>query len=510
MFRQTLLAALCLALPAAAAEVRFDGAYRLGFVDVSSLTLDDSGFATGQKSYLQHRLRLTPKLNELDDKGGGIEIQGSVDIFSGLISGDTAADFRGFGNVGLSRQDGFSANGFTFRHLFAQIRFPTGVLEFGQMPADWGMGMLINGGDGENVTDFGDPSFGDIVDRVLFASRPFGGLFGPGNSLGRDLALAVAADVVYSDRYASLVTGTAGSLQWADTAFEALGAIIYDPGQNTRADLYISRRVQTYAQSAGDLHFWTFDLHYRHANAIQGLGGMMLSIEGEAAELFGGTSHSPNLTFTGNSTRISQQGAVLRVLGAKNAIEGELEGGYASGDANPFDDQSNGFQMSRDYKVGLVLFDQVMLFQSQNAARRLSDPKLFGKPPQGLDLLPTEGAVTNALYLKPTVRWKPRLGNGSFKIVASALFARAPQPYVDPYQTFVTSQALNSYGHGAGQNYGVELDGAVGYTARLAELMGFEASIQGGYLLPGDAFTLQTGARMPGQKAIRLRATFTF
>ena len=509
MFRQTLVAALCLALPVAAADVRFDGAYRLRFADETDPSLDDTGFATGQKSFLSHRLRLTPKIVEMNDKGSGIEVQGSFDVFSGIIAGDTAADFRGFGDTDLSNRNGFSSTGFNFRHLFAQIRFPTGVLEFGQMPADWGMGMLINGGDGEGITDFGDPKFGDIVDRILYAARPFGGLFGPSSSLGKSLALAVAADVIYSDRFAQLITSNGGGLQFADTAVEALGALIYDPGDKTRADLYISRRVQSYALGAGDLHQWTFDLHYRHVDAIDRLAGLVLTVEGEAAEIYGGTSHAPTLAAPG-TTRISQQGAALRVMGAKNTIEGELEGGYASGDGNPFDDQANAFQMSRDYKVGLVLFDQVLLFQSQNAARRLANPALFGKPPQGLDLLATEGAVTNALYLKPTLRWKPAFGRGSFKIVASALFAHAPQPYIDTFQAFATSSALNSYGHLAGQNYGVELDGAAGYTARLGDTLGFETGIQAGYLLPGDAFTQQNGSRMPGQKALRLRATFTF
>ena len=93
----------------------------------------------------------------------------------------------------------------------------------------------------------------------------------------------------------------------------------------------------------------------------------------------------------------------------------QVEVGYASGDANPFDDQANGFTMNRDYKVGLVLFDEVMLFQTQNAARRLSDPALLGAPPPGLDLLPTEGAITNALYLKPTLRWKPGFLGGRLR-----------------------------------------------------------------------------------------------
>src|SRR4051812_983192 len=510
MVRQTLAAALLsLAMPAAAADVRFDGSYRLRFDEQTNQTLDESGFATGQKSYLSHRLRLTPKIIEADEKGYGIEVQAEFDILSGIVAGDTAADFRGFGATDLSARNGFDGSGFQFRHLFTEIRFPTGVVQLGQMPADWGMGMLINGGAGENVTDFGDPAFGDTVERLLFATRPFQKLFGPGSDLGRSLAIAVAADIIYTDRYAQLIVANGGGLQWGDTALQALGALIYDPGDKTRAEIYLARRVQTYAQNAGDLHFWTFDAHFRHADSVQALGGAVLSVEAEAAQLYGGTSHSPNLAAPG-TTRISQQGAVLRLLAAKSLFEGEVEGGYASGDSNPFDGDSKAFQMNRDYKVGLVLFDQVMLFQSQNAPRRISDPAIFGRPPPGLDVLATQGAVTNALYLKPTVRWKPPLGAGSFKLVAGALFARAPQPYVDPFQALVRSAALNSFAHPAGQNYGIELDGAASYHASLGGTLGLETGIQFGYLLPGDAFTLRNGDRMPGQKALRLRATFTF
>jgi hypothetical protein len=267
--------------------------------------------------------------------------------------------------------------------------------------------------------------------------------------------------------------------------------------------------VQSYAEGQGDLHFWTFDAHFRHADAVSALDGTVLSVEGEAARLYGGTSHAASVGAPG-TTRISQQGAVLRVLAARSQFEAEVEGGYASGDGNPFDDQSNEFQMSRDYKVGLVLFDRVLLFQSQNSARRLSDPALFAKPPSGLDFLPTEGSVANALYLKPTFRWKPAFHGGSFRFVASALFAHAPEPLIDAYHFFVSSAALNGFGRAAGQNYGLELDGAAGYTARLTGNFGFETGLQFGYLFPGDAFTTQTGARMPAQRALRLRATFTF
>jgi hypothetical protein len=208
-------------------------------------------------------------------------------------------------------------------------------------------------------------------------------------------------------------------------------------------------------------------------------------------------------------TRVSQQGAALRAGAALGQYEAELEGGYASGDGNPFDDHSNGFQMNRDFKVGLVLFDEVLMFQTQDAARRLSDPHLAGTPPPGLDFLPTEGAVANALYLKPTLRYKPSFAPG-VRLVGSALFARAPQPVLDPYQALIFSAARNAFGHDAGQNYGVELDGAIGYQARISGPVGYETGLQFGYLFPGNAFTRGDGSRMPGAYALRLRATLMF
>src|SRR5258708_11770027 len=149
------------------------------------------------------------------------------------------------------------------------------------------------------------------------------------------------------------------------------------------------------------------------------------------------------------------------------------------------------------------------MVQRKERAGRLSDPQVVGTPPPGLDLLPTEGAVTNALYLKPTLRWIPPVWTGSLRIVGSALFARAPQPVIDAYQTFIASAPVNAFGHSAGRNYGVELDGALGYRGRLKGHLGFEAGAQFGYLFPGNALTRADGRRTPAAHATRFRATFT-
>src|SRR3979409_981674 len=111
--KSLLLVALAVALPAAAAEGRFDGSYRMRFNADSNLLLDDQSFASGQKRWVEHRLRLTPTRRENGEKGG-IEIQASFDIFSGLFAGDTAADFRGYGLTGRSERTGLKAEGFDF------------------------------------------------------------------------------------------------------------------------------------------------------------------------------------------------------------------------------------------------------------------------------------------------------------------------------------------------------------------------------------------------------------
>ena len=193
-----------------------------------------------------------------------------------------ASDFRGYGLTERSERNGFRAEGFDFRHLFAEVSTEMGLFEIGQMPNQWGMGMVANSGNGENTADFGDARFGDIVDRILFATRPLIGLLSPKSDFARQLSVAVAADLVYRDRYASLLLKNGGGLQWGDTAVQVLGAAVYAPAEGTRAGLYVTRRVQSYASDAGDLHVWTFDAYVRHAQPVG--GGLLLTAEGEAAQ----------------------------------------------------------------------------------------------------------------------------------------------------------------------------------------------------------------------------------
>jgi hypothetical protein len=499
-----LAALLCASGAAWSAEVRIDGSYRLRLAFNTDLTLDDQGTRLGQRQWGEHRLRLSPKIVE----PGVAEIQASFDVLSGLIEGDLAPGFQGLGWTERSTRNGLRARGFDFRHVFAEVRLPAGLLQIGQMPAHWGMGLYINGGSDDLDPDFGDVRFGDIVDRVLFATRPFAGL-GPRSEWAQRLSLALAFDLVYRDRYANFLIADGGGLQTGDVALEGVGELRYDPSEKTRAGLHVARRVQSYAKDQGNRHVWVFDAHARTLVELGLFGGSTLSFEGEGAQIYGGTSHTLSLNAPG-STRISQQGGALRTVLSVSQLESELEVGYASGDATAFGAESNAFAMSRDYKVSLVLFDEVLLFQSQNAARRLADPRLSGRPQRGLDLLPSEGAVTDALYLKPTLRYRPAFLGGRFRFVGSMLWARAPRPYVDPYNSLLASRPLNTFNAPAGQSYGVELDSSVSYRERFGTQLGIELGVQGGVLFPGNAFNFPDGTRMARAYAAKLRATLTF
>src|SRR5260370_26923313 len=125
MLRQALAAVCLFVLPGAAAEVRFDGSYRLRFNGDTNLALEETGFLSGQRHWLEHRLRLTPKIVEIGEKGG-IDIQASFAVLSGIFAGDFAPDFRSYGPTQFSARNSFTACVLDFRHPFARLRMPVG------------------------------------------------------------------------------------------------------------------------------------------------------------------------------------------------------------------------------------------------------------------------------------------------------------------------------------------------------------------------------------------------
>jgi hypothetical protein len=89
------------------------------------------------------------------------------------------------------------------------------------------------------------------------------------------------------------------------------------------------------------------------------------------------------------------------------------------------------------------------------------------------------------------------------------LFALAPEPYVDAYQSLVFSAPRNPFGAVAKSHYGTELDGSIAWLQKFGRV-GLEAALQAGVLLPGDAFELADGSTMAAVSVFKARLGVTF
>jgi hypothetical protein len=182
-----------------------------------------------------------------------------------------------------------------------------------------------------------------------------------------------------------------------------------------------------------------------------------------------------------------------------------LDGGFASGDQNPADDKIENFRFDRDYKVGLILFDSVLGYQTARSGARASDPNVVGVPPEGADLLGTGGSVTGAWYLYPRVKvavldW--------FDLYGGPLFAFSTAKLTDPFNSKVNGgTAVNYVGGVPGSYLGTEID--LGAQVRFHPIKELTISLtgEGGLFLPGDAFRLPDGTGMAPIGFGRLRAS---
>ena len=136
----------------------------------------------------------------------------------------------------------------------------------------------------------------------------------------------------------------------------------------------------------------------------------------------------------------------------------QVELGYASGDADPYDGADRRFLLHPNHRVGLLLFDEVMRFQTARAATASRDPLLpdDARPVPGLDRLPSNGGVSGAQYVYPTFVYRPRHW---VDLKAGVLIAQATADVVDPYRLSVGGAPVNYRGGDARRrDLGVELD----------------------------------------------------
>ena len=474
----------------------------------------------GQNQFVSHWLRVTPRLQIRDT----LELVAQVDVLTGVLFGELAHgtsadatprnDYNGFGNLQP-------------RWLYAQYRLPFGVVRLGQQPNHWGMGILAN--DGDHPTLFGDYRYGAISERMLFATKPGGA--------DSDFYVALAGDLVYRDNIARLSRG--------QQAFQGVLAAFYEHGYNKLGIFSTLRHQQNDKTSGSALFPYTdtldalaIDVHGRFAVPVPGQDAFLYG-EAEAAYISGSTNflRTADQALEGGKTSIRSYGGAAAIgivhrsfatgmwadAEGKNRDEGakrtsmhylgkasargvpfgdlvaQLELGYASGDADPYDGTQRRFAFDPNHKVGLLLFDEVLRFQTARSATAAADPLLTNanRPTPGIDLLPTNGGVAGAQYVNPTFIFRPR---HFFDIKGGMVIAQSTSEVVDPYRLGTAGSYVNYRGGDRRRkDLGVEFD--VGFEGRFPLDYDLKVVVgaQAGLLLPGGALENADGERLPPQ-----------
>ena len=485
------------------------GEYQLRFQGQSDVPLTPplSGAprpaSLGQSRFVEHWLRLNPRLDYRD----WLSLIAQADVPRGLVGGDTTS------YVDASREPRSEAQWYRarLRTLYAEARTAAGTLRLGQQAANWGMGLVAN--DGDRRSFFGDYVGGSLVERALFATTPLG--------KGTPLLLVVAGDLVLRDNTADL-------LGRGDKAMQGVAAAVYREKRGEIGVYGVYRHQSRDRVSTSDITPYTEALD---VGVIDVAGKADVDVPGvravaygqfEAAAIVGSTSFVRSAWLgtdplgAKDAEKVRSYGGAA-VLGAAaisgqgdkryGSLVGEVEYGYASGDANPSDGTTRRFTFDPSHRVGLVLFDHVMRWKTARAATIAQDPRVVDRPPPGADLLASNGGVFGATYVNPRVIYRPCRW-ADFK--AGAVIAQSTADFVDPFHAAALG-SLQNYDGGSSRRHDLGLELDAGFEARFASRETLvQLGLEGGVLFPGHAFDDAAGHALPTQALGQVRAGVQF
>lgn len=120
------------------------------------------------------RLRLEPTLNVSEH----VRVRAQLDLLDNRVLGSSTSalyddpsspypvPFYGSSRLETSGDPRVDRPAITPKRAWAEVQTPVGLLGFGRMPSEWGLGILTHAGAGI------DDDFGDSVDRIQFALPP--------------------------------------------------------------------------------------------------------------------------------------------------------------------------------------------------------------------------------------------------------------------------------------------------------------------------------------------------
>lgn len=285
-----------------------------------------------------------------------------------------------------------------------------GEFRAGLMASHWGLGLLANDGKPQDLGWFTVPRIGDRVVRGAMVLTPWRGTATPLSGL----VLSLAYDDVFADELK--LPG--------DEARQTVAALRWYTAKDRWVGFYFAGRAQT-SPSGRRLDANAFDLA---ADFLFAPSFGSLRLQGEAVLLTGTTTLAPSPDFPVHDI---EQAALMVRATAKGTAGwlAELDAGWFSGDTSLDDGKVQGFRADPNMQMGMLLFPQVLAWQSGRARLGASDPNLVGRPADDLERLATGGAVGSAIAIFPKVGWNAWPG---LEIYAGALLALSPSPLTDP------------------------------------------------------------------------------
>jgi hypothetical protein len=464
------------------------GEYRFAMHHVGGFALDENGTPGPISNWAEHRVRLSPTV-----AWRFIGLKFDVDLIDGQVMGDHEDLYPDYRRLDRRRENsGLGTDSLLLRNGYVQVATPVGLIRAGRMTSQYGLGVIANAGEDDDDR-FGVRRFGDVVDRGLLLLKPFRPLTGQ-DAWGDYLTFMGSADLVFRDENAVFAD--------EDRAYQGNGGIFWMHPRYTNGAVF-TRRVQEDADG-DELEAYVVNVNGRNRLALSTMPSdepgkgevddLALSLAYELVWLMG---HTDRLQQLGSPEGLDLEsfGAVGRLGFEWNSIglEADLEVGYASGDNNNYDDESHAFFFDPDYNVGMVFFDEMLPLITARAAEISSDPANLAVPPKGLDLVPSQGRVTNALYYFPQLRytWHP---DSEFveklQGLMGGLVITTPAYFGHSYYTFRNGGlAANHLGRSTDSRYvGTELLAGLRFEVwPWPDHVGLSLKLDQSYFLPGAA-----------------------
>lgn len=447
-------------------------------------------------------VRLRMQIDALDNVLFGSNPDYAFSRNGGFNYGYDRDQFSIFSSTQVPPRSGVNSfqDSIAFKRVWGEVQTPVGILRFGRMGSQWGLGMQHN--DGNCI----DCDYGDTVDRLMFTAEPISTLYispmfdfntegpfsqpqqGGGqpfdlNQLddGYSLILAIAKRDTESQRQAKLDNGQtvwnlglhftyktqridaagfyaspwtndgqAGGLQGLSDGYTPRQALMFIPDLWVKVEQKIWRIEAELVGQFGSIGNSAFsradanDVTRNQTLYIQNFGGV---VQGEVRLLNESLTIGAEVGFASGDRAPGFGNFPRRTANrTKDGGAGNIDGAQWNCTATPCSDAYiSNYRFNRDYRVDMILFRELL------------------------------GGVTDAIYIKPKVNY--RIADG-LNVFGSVIYSRALFAESTPSARFVNGQLL------ADANLGVEIN--VG--ARWETNDGFFAQFMYGILFPLGGF----------------------